>query len=110
MAELVYFQLSKDANRLAQGNVIFPSKYVNAYVLSAGVAQTVTIPTGGRVAVFSSSNNFYINWQTTASEPSANITNGAGPELNPVARDVTGYTSFSVVAPVSCILTISYFS
>lgn len=111
MAELIYYELSRDANRLAHGDVVFPSKYVDAYVLTGGAAATpVTVPTGARVAVFNSTGNFYVNWLVTAAVPTTNITNGAAPELNPVARDLTGYSSFSLVAPADCILTIAYFS
>ena len=43
---------------LANGDVIYPPKYVNAYVLAAGVAQAVTIPAGARVAIFNSTSQF----------------------------------------------------
>ena len=91
------------------GDVIYPPKYVNAYVLAAGVGRGVTIPAGARIAVFSSNTNFYVNWLATAAVPLANITDGSAPELNPVARDVSGYTSFSVVSQDACVLTIAYF-
>lgn len=109
MAELIQYQLSRDANLLPHGDVVYPSKYVNAYVLSAGAPVTVNIPTGARVAVFNSNTNFYVNWLAAAAVPSGNITDGSAPELNPVARDVTGYVSFSVISPDACVLTIAYF-
>lgn len=108
MAEIIQYQLSKDANFYPHGIVIYPPKYVNAYVLVANTAQTVTVPTDARVALFSCTRDFYINWQTTAAVPSSNITNGTGPELNPVARDISDYTSFSVISSEDCILTIAY--
>lgn len=109
MAELIQYQLSRDANFLAQGDVIYPSKHIDAYVLAAGVAKSVTIPTGARVAIFNATANFYVNWNAVAAVPAADITNGSGPELNPVARDVTGDTAFSMIAPADCIVTIAYF-
>jgi hypothetical protein len=111
MAELIYYQLSKDANRLPHGDVLFPPKYVNAYVLTGGsAATTINVPTGARVALFNSTGNFYVNWLASASVPSTSITDGSGPELNPIARDISGYGSFSLVAPSDCIVTIAYFS
>ena len=110
MAEIIQYQLSRDANMLANGDVIYPPKYVNAYVLAAGVAQAVTIPAGARVAIFTSTSNFYVNWLATAAEPGSNITDGSAPELNPVARDLTEYTSFSMISPADCVVTITYFS
>lgn len=110
MAELIFYQLSKDANRLPYGDVIFPAKYVNAYVLAANTAQPVTIPTGARVAMFSATSNFYVKFQGAAAVPTVNVTNGSAPELNPTARDVTGYTTLSLVAPADSVVTICYFS
>ncbi len=105
------FRCTNDYNYSAIGEIIYPPTYVNAYVLTGGAAATlVTVPTGARIAMFSSTNNFYANWLTTAATPVADITSGAAPELNPVSRDVTDYTTFSVIAPVTCVLTISYFS
>lgn len=110
MAEIIQYQLSRDANMLPNGDVIYPPKYVNAYVLVAGVAQTVTIPAGARVAIFTSTGNFYVNWLTTAAVPATNVTNGSASELNPVARDLSGYTSFSMICSVNCVATITYFA
>jgi hypothetical protein len=109
MAEIVQYQLAVDANYYRQGDVIFPPKFVNAYVMAAGVAQGVTIPTGVRVAIFSSTMNFYVNWLAAATVPVANVNDGSGPELNPTARDVTGYASFSMIAPADCVVTVAYF-
>jgi hypothetical protein len=109
MAELIQYQLSRDANNLPNGDIIYPSKYINAYVLAAGSPKTVNIPTGARVAMFSATNNYYVNFTGAAAEPAGDIINGYASELNPVARDVTGYTTFSVVSPAACILTIAFF-
>ena len=109
--ELSNFRITEDINYTPQSDIIYPPKFVNAYVLTGGAeATTVTVPTGARVAIFSSTNNFYVNWLTTSATPVADITNGSAPELNPEARDVQGYATFSVIAPVTCVLTISYFS
>jgi hypothetical protein len=95
---------------MPHGDVVYPAKYVDAYVLAAATPQMVIIPAGARVAMFSATNNFYVNFAGAAAEPTVNITNGSGSELNPLARDIRGYSSFSVVSPSGCILTIAYFS
>jgi hypothetical protein len=110
MPEIIEYRLSGDVNLLPYGDVIFPSQYVNTYVLAAGVVQGITIPADARVAVFTSTNNFYVNWLSTATAPTGNITDGSASELNPVARDVTGYAAFSMVAPADCIVTIAYYA
>ncbi len=110
MAELIQYQLAYDANNHPHGGIVKPSKYVNAYVLTPSVAQTATIPTGAKFAMFAGSDDFYVNFREPAVIPAANVTNGAAAELNPTVRAITDYTSFSVIADTDCILTISYFS
>jgi hypothetical protein len=109
MPELIPYELSRDANFLPDGLVIPTSQYINAYVLTAGTVQGVSIPNGARVAIFNSTGNFYLNWLTTAAVPATNITDGSGPELNPVARDVSDYSSYSLIAPADCVVTVAYF-
>ena len=72
--------------------------------------QSVTVPAGARIAVFNSTGNFYANWLAAAAVPTANITDGSGPELNPVARDISGLASFSLIAPANCVVTVAYFA
>jgi hypothetical protein len=98
------------AIRHGQTAVIAYPQYVNASVLAAGVAETITVPTGAKVAIFNSTGNFYVNWLTTAAVPAADITNGSAPELNPVARDIAGLSSFSIIAPADCVVTVAYFT
>jgi hypothetical protein len=108
--ELKYFALYPDRNRNVHGTVIEPSMHVNNYVLVAGDAQTVNIPTGAKWVLFSCTGNFYTNFHgATAAEPSTNATNGAGVELNPTVRYLGSHTSFSVVAPANAILTLAYY-
>jgi hypothetical protein len=110
MPSMIQYQLAYDANRHPHGAIVAPSQHVDAYVLAASVAQTVTVPAGARIAVFSCGADFLVNFQgAAAAVPAANITSGAAPELNPTVRDLTGQTSFSVIAETNCILTISYF-
>jgi hypothetical protein len=111
MAALIDFRITGDPNYEPQSDIIYPSQYINAYVLAAGVAETVTKPTGARIAIFNSTGNFYVNWLgATAAVPSVDIITGLAPELNPVARDVSGQTTFSIIAPDACIVTIAYFT
>jgi hypothetical protein len=105
------FIMARDANNMPDGQVLIPPKYVDAYVLVGGAEATaVTKPTGARVAIFSSTGNFYLSWAGTAATPAVSITDGTGPELNPVARDVSGDTAWSIQAPDACVVTIAYFT
>lgn len=87
-----------------------PSDTINAYVLVANTAQTVTVPTGATIAAFSANGNFYVNWTTTATVPAANVTSGLASELNPTTRRTLGGTTFSIIAPIATIVTIAYYN
>jgi hypothetical protein len=108
MSELIAYQLAYDANRKPHGQIVAPSKHVDAYLLS-GTAKAITIPTGAKFAMFSCADNFYINFAGTAVIPVGDVTNGSASELNPTVRNVDGYTSFSAIASSSCILTVAYY-
>jgi hypothetical protein len=84
--------------------------YVDNYVLAANTAQTVTIPDGAYFAFFGANGDFYVNNVTTATVPSANITDGTGNDLNPSVRFFgKGQATFSVIAPASTILSICWY-
>jgi hypothetical protein len=106
---LRYFQLMQDSNNYRGTLTPPPGTYVTCAVLAAGVAETVTIPTGARCVIFSSNADFYVNWTTTAAVPVADITDGSAPELNPSSRQTAGVTSFSIISPTTCIVTMSWF-
>lgn len=73
--------------------------YVNSYALGASVAETVTIPSGATVAMFSALSDFYVSYGTAATVPSGDVTDGSASELNPTVRDISGYSTLSIVSP-----------
>lgn len=93
----------------ANGNTIYarpPSGHVNARVL-AGAAESVTVPTGAKIAVFSATADFYANATATAAA-ATDIDNGTASELNPSVWDVTGLTSISLFGTAS--VTVAFYS
>lgn len=97
---------------------LVPPSSVNAYKLVANTAQNINVSalTGSNgitatALVFSCNADFYVLWNGTgAAVPAANILTGASPELNPTIRHIpASITSFSLVAPADCILTVSIF-
>ncbi len=84
-------------------------QWIDVRVLAAGVAETHTIPTGATYVLFSTTSNFYVAYSGTATVPSADITNGSGPELNPVLRSVSGLASISIISPATCIVTMAFY-
>ena len=86
------------------------SGYIDAKVLAANTAETVTVPTGARIVLFSATDNFYMDTRTIpAVIPTADISNGTAPEFNPIARMVTAADTFSLIAPTACIVIMSWY-
>lgn len=86
---------------------IRPADYVLSRSLAASTAESITVPTGGRYALFSATGDFYANYTTTATVP-GDVTNGQASELNPSMRFVQGVTTISVIAPADCVVTVSF--
>jgi hypothetical protein len=80
------------------------------------VAQTISVPTDAsgnypKVVNFSGSGNFYVNFSGgAATVPNANVTGGGGSILNPGARSIVGITSFSIICPVACVVSLEWYS
>jgi len=89
--------------------------YIDNIVLAAGVAKTVSAPTGATHCLFSSNGNYFVNWQgTTATVPAADITDGTGVEINPVGRALGGVDSadtpktFSIISNAATIVAVAW--
>lgn len=101
----------KDNNTYA----IKPSLNINGYLLTAGVAKTITFPADANTAKpnyanFTSNGIFYARWDGSAATiPLADTADSAGSEAAPGFRLIEGLTTVSVIAPVDTVLTISYY-
>lgn len=82
--------------------------YVNARSLAASTAESVTVPTGGKIALFAANCDFYANPTTTATVP-GDVTDGSASELNPAAWYLTGVTTISLISASTCIVTITIY-
>jgi hypothetical protein len=103
------FIIIGDANGVSSFAIPF-GDYIDVRVLLPNIAETVTIPTGAKIVVFSSAEDFYVCTTATAAVPTTDITNGTGSELNPVARIVENVPSFSMIAPYNAIVTMNFYS
>lgn len=84
--------------------------YVNARVLAANTAESVTVPSGARFVLFASTCNFYAHPTTTATVPAADVTNGTASELSPAAWLLSSnITAISVIADATCVVTLSFY-
>ncbi|WP_028995843.1 hypothetical protein [Azonexus hydrophilus] len=102
------FQIGIDAN----GNPSFAipfSDHIDVQALDARVAKTVTIPADARFVIFSSTGDFYCRVDGEASLPMADVVDGTGSELNPTIRYIIGVATVSLISPVKCIVTMTYY-
>lgn len=90
--------------------------YVDARVLSAGVAKSVTAPTfpaepAARVTAIFSTNcpDYYLASGRTAAEPTVDVSDGTASERNPAALQFAQGDAYSMEAPTSCKVTITYY-
>ena len=82
--------------------------YVLARSLAAGVAESMTVPSGAQYVNLSATSNFYANFLTTATVP-GDVTDGSASVLNPGLRSLEGATAVSVISPVACVITAEFF-
>ena len=85
---------------------------VDMRVLAANVAERHTVQAGAAYCLAACAGDFYVRWHSSldASIPAADITDGSGAEYKPGLRNVSGLTSFSIIAPATAIVSLSFFS
>lgn len=74
-----------------------PSNYVQARALSASTAETIVPPAWAKYVLFACTDNFYVNYTTTATVP-GDTTDGSASELNPSMRRLTRPNNASISA------------
>lgn len=89
----------------------FPNSGVNV-LLQAGVAQDINIPSEAKLAQFSGDQVYYVSRQGNAQIPLVGQNSQSVALQNPesVFYYVEEVQSLSVISPVSCYLTVNYFS
>ena len=102
------FIQSYDGNRFNSG-VFQPSDYVCALALSAGVAQSMSVPNDAQMVIFSGTGDFWVRYNEDAEVPSASVMDGTASELNPTKRSLSGTTSISVIAEANCKVSLAFF-
>lgn len=92
-----------------------PSTYVDARVLAANTAETITAPTFAAypsaklLATFSGTcSNWYYSATGTAAVPAGDVTDGSAAERAPTALKLTQASTLSIVADATCTVTVGY--
>lgn len=101
----------KKINTLEANHLPYPDT-VDMRVLAANVAERHTVPSGAAFVLAAASGDFYIRWHSSsdASIPAADVTDGSGAEYKPGLRNVSGLSSFSVIAPAVAVVSFSFFA
>lgn len=84
------------------------SNDINGVLLAANVAESITIPSGSKFAMFNATADFYANYSTTAAVIS-DTTDGTGSELNPTVRTLASGDTISVISGEVCRVTVAFY-
>lgn len=95
------------------------SDVVNARVLAAATNENVPVWSYTDAAgitkyssyvLFSATCNFYVKMGGAAAIPASDVVDGSAPELNPSMRFLGGnVTTFGLISPDACVVTISFY-
>lgn len=106
---MITFNIAQDNNGQSTFAVPF-SDTINVQTLAPTVAESVTIPSGAKYVVFSSSADFYARINAAATIPVGDVTDGSGSEMNPSIRQLRDVTTLSVISPSACTITLAFYA
>lgn len=83
--------------------ILTPSDYVQAVILSSGVGQAFDVPAGAGLVAFAFDNAFWVKYGSTAAAvPSTSSTLGSStPELNPTVRNLSSTQACTGISIIS---------
>ena len=81
---------------------------INGVLLAANIAESITIPSGSKFAMFNATADFYARYTGTAAVIS-DTTDGTGSELNPTVRTLSVGDTISVISGETCYLTVAFY-
>lgn len=101
-------------NQLTSSQYCIPfSRYNNARVLAANIAESFVVPSGAYRVAFNinvAGQAFWVDDQKTAVIPTDDVIDGSAPELNPGMRLVQPGQTLSVISAAACIVTASFYT
>lgn len=83
--------------------------YIDAKVLAASTAETITVPAGAKYVIFSAEADFWANPNDTAAVPSGDVSDGSASELNPVGYDVEGVSTISIISETAQNVSVTFY-
>jgi len=95
----------------ADGNnsLSIPAPYtINGAVLAANIAESITVPSGAKYALFNATADFYARYNGTAAVIT-DKSDGTGSELNPTIRTLASGDTISVISGETCYVTVAFY-
>ena len=89
-----------------------PVTYVTNHVLAAATRESITVPAGAKVAIFSATADFFAKADDGSSNvavPGSDVTDGTGQELNPTVWDVENVDTIGIIASATPTLSICWY-
>ena len=90
-------------------DALYPSDSIYSGQLAASTEQTVTVPSGAEFVIFTATNDYYVNYDTTAAVPTGTISQ-AGGELNPILRYIGETSVIHIISPYTTYITLGFYS
>jgi len=100
----------------SQTFALIHSDAINAVILAAATAKSITIPTGSKFVILNALDSYgasvgiYLNVGSTAEIPAGDVTDGSASEINPGVRYIAGATTVSVISPVACYVSAAFYN
>lgn len=89
-------------------DALFPSDSIYSGLLVANTEQTVSVPSGAEFVIFTATNDYYVNYDTTATVPSGTISQVGG-ELNPILRYIGETSVIHIISPYTAYITLGFY-
>jgi len=89
--------------------VIALSDTRHVMVLQPGQPRTVAVPSAADVVLVNATADVWVQFGGAAVLPTADITDGSAPELNPDARLIRGITAIGLVSAAACLVNLVFY-
>lgn len=97
-----------DNNRQPTGAIPQSSMIYNV-VLGAGVMQSIAVPSGYDLVLFSGDEDFWCRFDANVVVPATTSTTGAGGELNPESRVIRDVTTIRLIAASATKISLAFY-
>ena len=92
-------------------SMINQSDYIDEAILGVATKEDFTVPAGANKVILSATGDFYcqIGPSADAAINAADIVDGSGSELNPIAREVVPGDTISLISAAVCRISMAFY-